>query len=88
VTDDPHASADRGSRVVDPDETSRPFLRVVRGDPTAEEVAALVAVLASMSASPPAAKARARSTWADPRRRVRTTLPHGPGAWRASALPR
>jgi hypothetical protein len=66
-----------------------PFLRVVRGDPTPEEIAALVAVLTARaraaSASPPAP--RPRSAWSDPSRRLRGTLPHGPGAWRASALP-
>ena len=66
----------------------RPVLRVVRGDATPEEVAALVAVIASMSAGAAPARPRPRSTWADPARRMRTTLPHGPGAWRASGMPR
>ena len=65
-----------------------PVLRVVKGDATPEEVAALVAVIASMSGGAAPAKPKPRSTWADPRRRMRTTLPHGPGAWRATALPR
>ena len=64
-----------------------PFLRVVRGDATPEEVAALVAVIASMRGSAPE-QPKPRSSWADPGRRMRTTLPHGPGAWRASGLPR
>ncbi|WP_442875661.1 acyl-CoA carboxylase subunit epsilon [Actinoallomurus sp. NBC_01490] len=65
-----------------------PFLQVVRGDPTPEEIAALVAVLtarARAAAAPPAP--RPRSAWSDPSRRLRRPLPHGPGAWRASALP-
>ena len=66
----------------------RPFLQVVHGDATPEEIAALVAVLASTSGGAAPAKPKPRSTWADPRRRMRSTLPHGPGAWRASALPR
>ncbi|HTK64254.1 MAG TPA: acyl-CoA carboxylase subunit epsilon [Pseudonocardia sp.] len=64
------------------------FLQVVRGDPTPEEIAALVAVLtarARTAAAPPAP--RRRSAWADPSRRLRRTLPHGPGAWRTSSLP-
>jgi hypothetical protein len=69
------------------DEQPAPLLRVVKGDPTPEEVAALVAVIASMSA-PEAPAPRPVSSWADPARGVRTTLPHGPGAWRASGLPR
>ena len=64
-----------------------PFLRIVRGDATPEEVAALVAVVAAMGV-PASADPKPRSTWADPARRMRTTLPHGTGAWRASGLPR
>jgi hypothetical protein len=67
-----------------------PHLRVVRGDATPEELAALVAVLVARAAA-----ARARpvpqqpvSGWRDRRRGVRAPLPHGPGSWRASAWPR
>ena len=68
--------------------TQEPILRIVRGDATPEEVAALVAVIASMSGGQAPARPKPRSTWADPSRRMRTTLPHGPGAWRASGMPR
>ena len=64
-----------------------PFLRVVKGDPTEEEVAALVTVLASVggrNVSPP----KPAPAWAAHDRKVRVTLPHGPGGWRSSALPR
>jgi hypothetical protein len=64
----------------------RPFLRVVRGDPTPEELAALVGVLASLG-GPAAAPARGTPEWNAPRRLHRPTHPHGPGGWRASALP-
>jgi hypothetical protein len=66
--------------------TETPYLRVVRGEPTADDLAALVAVLAARSgaaASPP----RVRSAWADPARRLGVTHRAGPGAWRRSALP-
>jgi hypothetical protein len=66
--------------------TETPFLRVVRGEPTAEELAALVAVLAARAAVP-APAAPARSAWADPARRLGLTARPGPGAWRRSALP-
>lgn len=72
------------------------FLRIVRGDPSAEEVAALVAVLTARAQA--AASARRdgasggapASRWADRSRLTRTPVPArpGPGAWRASALPR
>lgn len=66
---------------------TRPFLQVVKGDATPEELAALVAVLGSVSA-PAAPAKRTPSAWSDPARAVRRALPHGPGAWRASGLPR
>ena len=65
----------------------RPVLRVVKGDATPEEVAALVAVIAALGSGPAAEQPKPRSTWADPIRRMRTRLPHGPGAWRSSGLP-
>jgi len=66
-----------------------PVLRVVRGDATPEEIAALVAVLMA-SASADAGEqvaAPVRSAWVDRSRLVRAPLPHGAGAWRRSALP-
>ncbi|MCP2335413.1 acyl-CoA carboxylase subunit epsilon [Actinomadura rupiterrae] len=72
----------------------RAFLQIVRGEPSAEEVAALVAVLtaraqAAASARTGASDAAPASRWADRSRLTRTPLPPrpGPGAWRASALP-
>jgi hypothetical protein len=59
-------------------------LRIVRGDATPEEVAALVAVLAARSGAPAEDEAPVRSPWAAPQ--VRRPLPQpGPGAWRAAA---
>lgn len=68
-------------------EQAKPFLQVVRGDATPEEVAALVAVLGSLG---PAEEAPPRRTpeWSAHHRKVRRTLPHGPGGWRSSGLPR
>ena len=70
----------------EPAETA-PLLQVVTADATPEEVAALVAVFASLgtAAAPPP---EPRSTWASYARRVRPPLHQGPGAWRASGLPR
>jgi hypothetical protein len=66
--------------------TEAPWLRVVRGEPTADELAALVAVLAARSAAVAPAPV-VRSAWADPARRLGLTHRPGPGAWRRSALP-
>jgi hypothetical protein len=81
--------------VTDGEETPdapRPPLVVIKGDATDEEVAALVAVVQGMAAAGAAAASAAeaprRSAWSDPARTVRVSHPHGPGGWRASALPR
>ena len=65
-----------------------PVLRIVRGDATAEEVAALVAVVAGLAAGAPAPPPRGATGWRDRSRLVREPLRPGPGAWSASALPR
>jgi len=71
--------------VSEPDE--RPVLRIINGDATAEEVAAVVAVFAALGggAEPPR---RRTPEWSAPHRKVRVTLPHGRGGWRSSGLPR
>jgi hypothetical protein len=64
----------------------RPFLRIVKGDATPEEVAALVAVLGSLAAADPPPRRRTPE-WSAPHRLVRRSLSHGPGGWRSSSLP-
>jgi len=71
----------------DSEEPQRPFLRVVRGDATPEELAALVAVLAAAGGEPAAAPRRVPA-WSAPHRGLRRTFPAGPGGWRVSGLPR
>lgn len=72
----------------DADDPARPALRVVRGDPTVEELAALVAVLSARSgADPPVRPERPRS-WSAYWRGVRQPLRPGPDGWRDSARPR
>jgi hypothetical protein len=78
----------------------RPPMLVIDGNATAEEVAAVVAVLQGMAAAAASAEPgrRPRSLWADPSRGVRRTPENTPAAglwpgaggsaWRASALPR
>jgi hypothetical protein len=71
-------------------ETRSTPLLVIRGEATDEEVAALVAVVqglaaAAGTAAPPAPRP---SSWAAPARRLRAAHHPGPGAWRASGLPR
>ncbi|WP_426247714.1 acyl-CoA carboxylase epsilon subunit [Nocardioides sp. LHG3406-4] len=65
-------------------------------DATPQEIAALVAVLVAVLSAfqtralqTPATPTRPLpSGWSDPTRTTRRPLPPGPGAWRASALPR
>lgn len=70
-------------------ETPTTPLFVVKGDASAEEVAALAAVLQGLAsgASGTVEKHPVRE-WAAPHRLVRTTLPPGPSGWRSSAMPR
>ena len=68
-------------------------LSVVRGEPTAEEVAALVAVLAGRAAAQEQAQAQNKkpapmSGWTDRSRYVQGRLPHSADGWRQAALPR
>ena len=72
--------------VTDSGQADRPALRVVRGDASPEEIAALVAVLLSrpdFDEPPPPVP----SAWADRSRLLRRPVHPGPGAWRRSGLP-
>jgi hypothetical protein len=67
---------------------ARPSLRIIRGDATAEEIAAIVAVIAAAGGSgEPDTGGRRASRWSAPAGRVRPAVAHGLGAWRGSALP-
>ena len=72
------------------DVPDRPVLRVVRGAPSAEELAALVAVVAARASAGAEPTPPARPLWGRPVLRPVLTpdLISGPGAWRASGLPR
>ena len=71
---------------------TEPSLRVVRGDATPEEIAALVATLGVIAAARSRAAAEAkpapvRSNWNARARLLRAPLHPAQGAWRRSALP-
>ncbi|MGK5738336.1 acyl-CoA carboxylase subunit epsilon [Micromonospora sp. URMC 103] len=63
-----------------------PLFRVVRGAPTAEELAALVGAVVARSRPTAAPAPVAVSAWARSGRPA--PVAPGPGAWRASGLPR
>ncbi|MEV5325780.1 acyl-CoA carboxylase subunit epsilon [Nonomuraea fastidiosa] len=67
-----------------------PHLRIVRGDATPEEVAALVTALAARrrpAAETERAPSSPRQTWRNPARAMRKPVVPGKSAWRMSALP-
>lgn len=64
---------------------SIPVLRVVAGEPTAEELAALVAVVAASAAVAATPRRRPRSEWGHPARAHRGPHRAGPDQWRRSA---
>ena len=73
----------------DAPEQSGPVLRVVRGDPTPEELAALVTVVSTMAGAARDDAPRGRgsqqpSAWNHPARLVRRPLTPSPDAWRLS----
>ncbi|MFD6953751.1 acyl-CoA dehydrogenase [Nocardiopsis sp. TSRI0078] len=65
-----------------------PHLAVVRGEPTAEEVAVLTAVLSARAAAARRAAEEPEperpSGWRDRSRELRAPLRPGPGTWRMS----
>ncbi|MBQ0825107.1 acyl-CoA carboxylase subunit epsilon [Streptomyces tagetis] len=63
------------------------MIKVVRGNPTPEELAAVVALLSAATTPGPGPAPRPTTSWASPRRLLRTPPGHGPGGWLASALP-
>ena len=69
-----------------------PYLSVVRGDATAEEIAALVATLTAVAAArsaaaTPATSNRPSRNWNSRARLLRTPVHPSAGGWRRSALP-
>ncbi|HWG13306.1 MAG TPA: acyl-CoA carboxylase subunit epsilon [Streptosporangiaceae bacterium] len=66
------------------------MLRIIRGDASPEEVAAIVAVLALRAKTATGGPARPRtvSTWSDRSRMMREAISPSPAGWRRSAFPR
>ena len=83
--DDTNRVAVSGGESEAPSEPQRPLLRVVRGAPSPEELAALVAVLAARAAGeePPAPVA---SAWSSRRAQLRRAVHVGRGEWQASGF--
>ena len=73
-----HSEPEEG---VVPAEPARPALRIVRGEPTPEELAAVTVVLLSGGGDSDAPVAKPRSGWADPNFGVRGGHLPGAGRW-------
>lgn len=70
-------------------EQRRALFRVVSGSPDDAELAALTAVVAAAaSAGGGEEPSREPDLWSHPASQLRAPLHAGPGAWRASGLPR
>ncbi|MDP9430990.1 MAG: acyl-CoA carboxylase subunit epsilon [Actinomycetota bacterium] len=65
-------------------EPQRPLLRVVRGEPTAEELAALTVVVAALSQRRIPRRPTPVGAWSSFGDAHRYPLRPGPGGWRAS----
>ena len=61
-----------------------PLLRVVKGEPSEEELAVLTALVTVAGSGGDEPTPPTRGGWNDPSRSVRWTLLPGPGAWRSS----
>ena len=62
--------------------------QVIKGEPTDEELAAVIMVLTSQAAAGAASRnSKLTPEWNAPHRSVRRSFEHGAGSWRRSALP-
>jgi len=84
LSDDENGASEASTEEPTPEQ---PLLRVVSPHATAEEVAALVAVVASLGGGS-APSTRRTPEWQAHHRKVRRPPAHGPGGWRSSGLPR
>jgi hypothetical protein len=71
----------------DTEQPGRPTLRIVRGDASPEEVAAILALLGARGGDESADEGKpapVRGRWNDPARLVRRNWSAGPGGWRSA----
>lgn len=69
-------------------EERRAQFRVVSGNPSDAELAALTVVLAAAGRGTPEPPTRGRDRWSAPAARMRGALTVGEGAWRTAYWPR
>ena len=86
VTGEPAATGEPTTTPAPSVET--PVIRVERGNPTPEQLAALTVVLSAAGGEEVEGKSRQRTLWTARSRFARPRPAVGPGGWRASSLPR
>ena len=64
--------------------SDQPLLRIVKGEPTGEDIAALTVVVATLSQRRSRRRPTPVGTWASYADRHRAPVRPGPGGWRAS----
>jgi Acyl-CoA carboxylase epsilon subunit len=70
------------------EQPQRPLLRIVSGEPTAEELAALTVVVAALAQRRgPRRRPTPVGAWGSPARTHRRPVQAGPGGWQASGRP-
>jgi len=67
--------------------STAPVLRVISGNPSAEELATIIAIVSARGAAR-ATKPQTLSLWSRRSRNIRPAQRPGFGAWRASMMPR
>jgi hypothetical protein len=68
-------------------EQKPPVLKIIKGNPTPEEVAALVTVISSLTTDEVQPEKRRTPEWSAPHRLVRAPCSPSPTGWRSSSLP-
>ena len=68
--------------------SDEPLLKIVKGDPSPEEVAALVAVVGALGSAATAPAPSPRPEWNAPHRLLRPPHQPGPAGWRTCGLSR
>ena len=63
-----------------------PYLQVIRGDASSEDIATLLAVFSALQGNAQTQESAVINAWSDRAATMRAFPTPGPGAWRASGL--
>lgn len=88
MTDETTTEATEGAEAAAQEAPQEPFLRVVKGNPDAVELAAVIALFAARSGGGESEPVTTVGGWSSKSALLRPAVSHGPGAWAASARQR